>query len=198
MMSPLIMHRDMRRYKDTKLQSYKRLKTPPRWPEGTPRMVELKEGGYTLIEVLIYGAIFSLFLLLTTQVFLTVRSMTANSFVMVNLQQNYARIFSDFNQTIRAAENVIFPIPGNSGETLSLNNGAIVYQVEGGVLQKVEGGTPVELSDEGVSVSAIVFENIGEATQTATIRIQMTIDSLYVLEGGRTIVEDLQTTIGLR
>jgi len=161
-------------------------------------MVELKEGGYTLIEVLIYGAIFSLFLLLTTQVFLTVRSMTANSFVMVNLQQNYARIFSDFNQTIRAAENVIFPIPGNSGETLSLNNGAIVYQVEGGVLQKVEGGTPVELSDDGISVSAILFENIGEATQTATIRIQMTIDSLYVLEGGRTIVEDLQTTIGLR
>lgn len=161
-------------------------------------VLRTSQSGYTLIEVLIYTVIFSLFLLLTTQVFLTIRTMTANSFVMVNLQQNYARIFSDFNQTIRAAENVIVPTPGNSGQTLSLNNGGIVYQLQGGVLQKVENGTPIELSDEGVSVSTIVFENIGEATQTATIRIQMAIDSLYVLEGGRTVSEDLQTTVGLR
>lgn len=154
--------------------------------------------GYTLIEVLVYGAIFSLFLLLTVQIFLTIRTMTANSFVMVNLQQNYARIFSDFNQTVRAASNVIFPTPGSSGASLSLNNGEIVYQVNGGILQKVEGGTPIGLTDEGISVSAITFENIGETTQIPTIRIQITVDSNYVLEGGRTVSEDFQTTVGLR
>lgn len=157
-----------------------------------------EEGGYTLVEVLVYGFIFSLFLLLTVQVFLTIRTMTANSFVMVNLQQNYAHIFSDFNQTIRTASNVVFPTSGNSGVSLSLNNGDIVYQVNGGVLQKVEDGTPIDLTNEGVSVSAITFENIGEATQAATIRAQMTIDSNYLLEGGRNVSEDFQTTIGLR
>lgn len=161
-------------------------------------LIVKQKKGYTLVEVLVYTAIFSLFLLLAVQIFLTIRNMTANSFVIVNLQQNYARIFSDLNQTIRMANNVVSPVPGSSGESLALNNGEIVYQVEGGVLQKVEDGIPIELSDEGISVSAINFENIGGVTQIATIKIQMTIDSNYILEGGRTVSEDLQTTVGLR
>lgn len=154
--------------------------------------------GYTLIEILVYGVLFALFLLLATQIFLTIRMTAANSFAMVNLQQNYARILSDFNQTIRAAENVASPSPGNSGETLSLNNGTIVYRVEGGVLQKVVNDIPIGLSDSGISLSNPVFENLGEATQAASIRIRMEVNSNYLLEGGRVISEDLQTTINLR
>lgn len=154
--------------------------------------------GTTLIEVLVYGVIFALFLFLVTQVFLTIRTTTANSFVMVNLQQNFIRIFADLNRTIRAAANVTAPSPGVSGTTLSLNDGAIVYQVNGGVLTRVEDGAAIELTDEGVSLTGVEFANLGEATQTATVRVQMVVESNYLLEGGRRISEDLQTTIGLR
>jgi len=157
-----------------------------------------KQNGFTLIEVMIYGLIFSLFLLFATQIFLTIKNTTANSFVMVNLQENYTRILSDLSQTIRGAQNVISPVPGSSQDFLSLNDGDLVYQIESGVLKKVVNGDSMALTDEGVSVSAISFENIGEATQTASIKIQMTLNSNYLLEAGRLVSEDFQTTISLR
>ncbi|MFC1727004.1 type II secretion system protein J [Patescibacteria group bacterium] len=154
--------------------------------------------GFTLIEVLIYGAIFSLFLLLITQLFITIKTSAANSMAMTNLQQNFIRIFSDMNQSIRKAEGVVSPTSGNSAADLSLNGGTLLYQVNDGVLEKVDGGTTFSLSDNGVSITALSFENVGEATQTASVKIQMTVDSNYLFEGGRTISENFKTTISLR
>jgi Tfp pilus assembly protein PilW len=156
------------------------------------------KNGYTLIEVLVYGVIFSMFLLLITQIFLTMKNTSAGSSATVNLQQNYARIFSDLNQTIRSATSVSSPTSGNSAASLSLNDGSIVYQVVGGVLQKVDGGTPIPLTDDGINIADINFENVGEATLAATVRIRMTVESNYILEGGRRISEDFQTAIGIR
>ena len=154
--------------------------------------------GFTLIEVLVYGVVFSLFLLLVTQIFITIKLTSANSLTMINLQQNYIRIFSDLNQTVRGASEVDFPLPGQTGGGLSLNNGQVVYQVEEGVLEKVIGGLPVALSDPGISVNAVNFENLGEVDQKASVKIQMTFESNYLLEGGRILSEDFQTAINLR
>lgn len=159
---------------------------------------KISQKGFTIVEVLVYGVVFSLLLFLITQVFITVRTTSANALAMVNLQQNYARIVFDLNQTLRGATGVVFPSPGDSSVSLSLNDGGIVYQIEDKVLKKVISGSSLDLSDEGVSIPTISFENVGEATQTATIKILMTVESRYVLEGGRTISEDFQTTIGLR
>lgn len=151
-----------------------------------------------MIEVMVYGLVFALFLLLVTQVFLTINSTSANSLSMNNLQDNYLRIFSDFEQTIRQAANVAIPPPKSFGATLSLNNGAIVYQLDNGTLQKVVSGVPIALNDSGVSVKNLNFENIGEAAQTDSIRIKMNIQSNYFFPGGKTLVEDFQTTVNLR
>lgn len=154
--------------------------------------------GFTLIEVLVYGVVFSLFLFLVVQVFVTVTLTSANSLAMINLQQNYSRIFSDLNQTIRNVDEVDFPLAGGSGNTLSLNSGEVIYQLSDGAIQKVVSGSALSLNDEGVSITAIGFENVSEATMASTIKVQMTIQSNYLLENGRQISEDLQTTISLR
>lgn len=157
-----------------------------------------KQRGFTLIEVLIYGGVFSLFLLLITQIFLTLRITAASALAMIDLQQNQVRMLADFNQTLRRAEAITYPSAGNSGGSLSLNDGALVYQVTGGVLEKKMGSTVLNLSDEGVKVTAVNFENVGEATQAGTIKIQMTLESSYLFQSGRTLTEEFQTSIGLR
>ena len=43
------------------------------------RQINKKSNGFTIIEVMIYTILFSLFVLLATQLFLTIKSMTANS-----------------------------------------------------------------------------------------------------------------------
>ena len=157
-----------------------------------------RQKGFTLIEVLVYGVVFSLFLLLTVQVFVTIKTTSANSLSMVSLIENYTRIFFDLNQTIRGAQDVVSPTAGNSAASLSLNSGEIVYQVNNGVLEKVVGGQALALTDEGVSIGSATFTSVGEATQTASIKIQMTLDSNYLLESGKNLSEQLETTIGLR
>jgi competence protein ComGC len=157
-----------------------------------------QQQGFTLIEVLVYGLVFGVFLFLVTQVFLTINSASANALAMVNLQQNHTRIFNDFNQTIRNANSVESPGVGGSDVALSLNGGEVVYQANDGVLQKVVTGVGHDLSDQGVAITAIDFENISEATMPAVIKMSMTIQSNYILEGGRRLSETFQTTIGLR
>jgi Tfp pilus assembly protein PilW len=157
-----------------------------------------KTGGFSLIEVLVYGVVFGLFLLLTAQVFLAIRLTSANSLGMVSLQENYLRIFSDLNQTIRAADAVNLPLPGNTAASLSLDSGTISYQLNQGVLEKVVNGTAMDLSDAGVTITAVSFTNVGAADQLPTIKMQINIESNYLLGGGATLSEELATTVGLR
>lgn len=157
-----------------------------------------RSSGFTLIEILVYGVVFSVFLFLVVQVFVTIKATSANSLAMINLQQNYARILADLNQTIKLAQVIDSPVAGESDVILSLDGGEIVYQVASGQLEKVVNGSSLALSDQGVSVLDINFENLGEATQTGTIKINFTTQSNYLLEGGRRLTEDFQTTVGIR
>ncbi len=90
------------------------------------------------------------------------------------------------------------PLPGESTAILSLNNGLILYQLVDGVLVKVDDGQAWDLTTDEVIVSGLSFENLVESTQTATIKIEMTVQSSYLLEGGRRLSEMIQTTAGLR
>ena len=157
-----------------------------------------REEGYTLLEVLIYSSILALFLLLTTQLFISIKLTNAHSIALVGLQKNCRQIIADLTPTIKAAENVMTPLPGETATTLSLNNGTILYQIENGVLQKIEDSQVWELTTNEVTVSGLSFENPIEATQTANIKIVMTVESNYLLEGGRKLSEILQTTVDLR
>ena len=51
-------------------------------------------------------------------------------------------------------------------------------------MQKKVDSEIYDLSDEGIEITSLSFENIGEATQTATLKIRMSLESNYYLEGG--------------
>lgn len=157
-----------------------------------------KQRGFTLIEVLIYSGVLALFLLLTVQIFISVKLTNAHSLSLVSMNKNLHQIISDLGRTIKSADSVLSPAPGASAETLSLNDGAVLYQLSDGVLQKAKDGQVWDLTSDEVTVADLFFENVVEATQTSSIRVTMTVESNYLLEGGRRLSENLETCVSLR
>jgi Tfp pilus assembly protein PilW len=155
-------------------------------------------GGFTLLEVLIYSAILAMFFLVTTQIFITIKNTNAHSLALVGLQKNLRQVSAEMTQTIRQATAVTSPLPGETSETLSLNEGAIVYGLSDGVLQKSEGGETWDLTTDEVTVSNLSFANLVEATQSGSLRITADVQANFVLEGGQLLSENFQTTISLR
>lgn len=162
------------------------------------RRSKFKRTGFTLIEVMIYAFVFSIFLLLITQVFVAVKNSAANSRAVVSLQENYARFHADLAQTISSASEVDLPLIGQSGDVLSLNGGEIIYQITDGVFEKIIGGEPLALSDDRVIIEDLIFERLGTVSQKPSIRIRFSLVSRYLFPGERKITEEFQTVVTLR
>lgn len=158
----------------------------------------IRVNGYTLIELLIYLSILSLFLLLATQLFISVKSSSAYSQVLSQLVESSQLIFQDISREIKEADVISVPTSGNSSTVLSLNNGQIVYQVQSGILGKATGGQTYSLHSDSFSVTALNFENVSLATQAASIRVNLSLKSNYFLEGGRQVEESFQTALTQR
>lgn len=158
----------------------------------------LRPSGFTLIEVMVYGVVFAFFLLLVTQVFLAIKSTSANTRAIVSLQENYARVFSDLSATLRQADNVLAPGVGSTAPSLSLNSGSILYRIEDGVLKKVIAGSSVDLTDARVSVVNPVFARFETADHKPSVRITFTVESNYLFPGERKVSEEFQTAFTLR
>ncbi|MBN1262894.1 MAG: hypothetical protein JW991_00895 [Candidatus Pacebacteria bacterium] len=154
--------------------------------------------GYSLIEILIYSSILSLFLVLLVQIFISIKLANAHSTAFVTLSKNLRQMASDMTRTIRGAAGVTSPTAGNSTATLSLNDGVIVYQLQDGFLKKTDSGQTWDLTTNEVTVTDLSFTNTTEATQTAVIKIKVTAESNYLLQGGRKLSENWETTISLR
>ncbi|MCJ7827742.1 prepilin-type N-terminal cleavage/methylation domain-containing protein [Patescibacteria group bacterium] len=158
-----------------------------------------KESGFTLIETLIYTFILGLFLLLVTQVFISVKVINANSKAMISVQNNFRQVMADISVTVRGAQEVSVPVPGGSGQLLSLNGGQIFYELgtQGELIKNVS-GIESRVTTNEVVVSNLTFSNPVEADQTGTVLIQMEITSNYVLTGDRQLSEILEFAIGVR
>jgi hypothetical protein len=154
--------------------------------------------GYTLVEVLLYAVLLGLFLFLTVQIFITIRLSNAHALAFASLSKNIRAVTADLSQTIKSAQNVIDPLPGQAATSLSLNNGTVTYGLQSGAFQKTENSQTWELTTDEVVVSNLSFENQIEATQEATLTIKASFESNYLLEGGRRLSEELETTISLR
>ncbi len=154
--------------------------------------------GYSLIEVLVYTFLLSIFLLLLSQLFIAVKEINAHSASLVGLQKNTRQVLTELTKNLREASSVALPVPGGTSESLSLNSGAIVYQVEEGILTKTVSGETLSDTTPEVTILDPEFTYMAEATQTAAVKIYLTIESNYLLSNGRRLSQPLETTVSLR
>lgn len=166
--------------------------------KNKPAAISKYERGYTLIEILIYSLILSLFLLLTTQLFIAIKTANANSLALIGLQKNLCQVMAEMTQTIRSADNIISPPPGETVNQLSLNDGAVTYQIDSGVLTKTDSGQTWALTSKEVAVTGLVFKNPVEVGHTDVVKVSLEFEANYLLKGGEKHSETLETAVSLR
>lgn len=137
--------------------------------------------GFTLIEILIYLAIVGV--LVSGFVFfaLFINAARSKVYVMQEVQANARLALGLLAQKIRAAENVVAPLPGQIEEylvldmPLSLPN--LSFNVVAGVLGITEqGGDFTPLINSKVRVKDLSFFNTGQSGEKDNIKIQLSLE----------------------
>lgn len=160
--------------------------------------------GFTLIEFLIYIAILGSILVLMTGFFWNIALSNIKENSYQEIQQNGRFSLIKLTQEIKKARSIISPLPGSSGNFLSLemaqpNLNPTVFDLSEGRLRITRGSLgPYELTTDRVIVSNLQFINLSYQGTRGTIRIEMQINHLNpgnLIEYQASI--DLKSTVSL-
>ncbi len=152
--------------------------------------VKGKNNGFTLIEFLIYSVIVSF--IIGSLVLTGVNIMQAKARIDIMEEVNYSgrTVLNTITSYIRQAEEVIYPVPGNSGDYLSLGvsiselSPTIFELDENGMLMIKRKEDPAALiTTENIRVSSLTFTNLSYSGTPGTVKIEIKIE--YLNPSGR-------------
>lgn len=158
------------------------------------------QAGFSLVEVLIYTGIFSILLLVLTELFNTALDVQLESTAVSSTQQDGRFLLSRFAYDIGASQAIL--VPENNGEQsgvlqLSKDGVPYTYSIVNGNMQLVnDAGTDV-LNSAYTTVSNATFKRIGNASGKPTVQVNFTITS-KTQSSADTDTKTYQTTIGVR
>jgi prepilin-type N-terminal cleavage/methylation domain-containing protein len=155
--------------------------------------------GFTLVELLIYMALVSIFLLVLLDVFTTTLNSKLSSESTSAISYDSRYILSKLSYDVNNADSVISPALGATGTSLQLTSGGVtsIYAITGGNLVKTVGGVSMSLNGTNTQLDSISFKNLGNAGGKPTIQVVYTVRSKIVVWGG-TQTQVINTTVGTR
>lgn len=167
--------------------------------------LKINARGFSLLELLIYIAILSGFLLVIVNLFFTVSTSSVREEVRAEVRQNLRFASQRITDEVRSGKEIISAtLPdGGAGNTLDIKitDGTTVrFSVSGGVLQKTKNfGLPGETIESittnnvAVNTSPEIFNRIGN-----TIQINLKIDYNDNGRGDYKFFESVKTAVSLR
>ncbi len=156
--------------------------------------------GVTLIELLLYMGLLSIFLTVLSQIFITSLSTQLESESVSGLDQDGKYIIARLSYDIQRSTNITQPgALGLSSSSLSFVAGGLSYQYSqaSGILTVSENGTPYQLNSLGTLVSNLQFTRRGNSSGKPTITVSFTLTSTVLREKGQD-TKSFSTTIGTR
>lgn len=126
-----------------------------------------KQSGFTLIETMIYIALFSIIIGGSVITFYSIIENSNKTQAQVILQEEANFIFRKLDWAITGASDITIPASGEIGTSLNLSKttGDISFLLNGNKLQIREGlGVFDDLNNDSVSVSSLSFQNISGGT----------------------------------
>lgn len=157
--------------------------------------------GYTLIELLIFMGLMSVFLVVLTSVLTSILDARQESESSSSIQQDGSFLINRFFYDVPRAATVTVPASiGQNSSTLNLtiNSANYSYSLNNGNLQlSINGGAPDLLNGINTTVSNLNFLRIGTNDGKETIQISFILTSnIQRVSGAET--NNYQATIGLR
>lgn len=139
--------------------------------------------GISLIETIVYIAIFSIFVIGIAQFSTTLTTTRLRTQGVLEVNDQGSQIIKLITQTLRNGNSVNIPTIGSSGSNLSINTGVpatnpTVFSESGGVLYITEGtDSPAALTNNKVVISNLAFSNFSRANTPNIIKVSFTITS---------------------
>ena len=164
--------------------------------------------GFTLVELLVFMGIFSILIVVLTQIFLSALNVQLETQATSSVQQDGRYILARLAYDINRAKNITEPAtPGTSSHQLQLTIGGSNYKYAaiGNLLRlTVDTDTPVQLNSFQTTISNISdlnFKRVGAGSTNGTtkdsIQINFTLTSSSKSQSGAE-VKTFQTAAGLR
>ena len=156
--------------------------------------------GFTLVELLIYMALLSIFLITLSGIFVNIMEVQLESDATSAVEQDGRFILSRLAYDINSAQVVTTPAGlGTTASNLDFTVPGISYSysLNANNLQLSENGQPSNLNSSETQVSNLTFQRIGNPLGKHTFKIQFTITSKTQRPSGPE-TKTFTTTIGLR
>ncbi|MFH1840876.1 MAG: prepilin-type N-terminal cleavage/methylation domain-containing protein [Candidatus Shapirobacteria bacterium] len=140
---------------------------------STTRSNLFSSRGFSLVELIIYSAILGSLLLILARYYTEISRLKIFQTREAALYQNGSRLLFDVQQTIRKAQQIDLPLKNETTSLLSLDSGAVIYQLSDNALTKTENGETNELNDQGVKVIFVSFRQLGPSSLNPTLEIKI-------------------------
>lgn len=158
--------------------------------------------GFTLIELTIYFGLLSIFILVLTEIFVSVLNTQLSSESTSSVAQDGRFIYSRLIYDINSADNVTLPANlGDTSDTLVLIRGGqtYTYSLSNGNLELQDPSLDIQpLNGVDTTISNFVVTRLGNAGGKHTFQINFRVTGNIQLPGGRVDTQVFQTTAGLR
>lgn len=145
--------------------------------------------GFTLIELVLYFGLLSIFIVIMSQMFTAIMDVKLESASTSSVQQDATYLKARLSYDIRRAANILSPAVGQSASSLSLDiveNGTdktYTYQLDGSVLTLSDGTNTDTLVSSESAVTQFLVTRVGNSgTITGardTVDVQLTVTSRY-------------------
>ena len=157
--------------------------------------------GMTLVELILYMGLLSIFLIVLTSLFSQIISVHLESKSVSSVEEDGRYLLNRLTYDIRRASNITTPVNiGDSGSTLALviDGSTYTYSQNETDLQLVSpAGTDIINSIDS-QISNLDFQRIGNVSGKNTIVVSFTITSAIQKMGNEAETKNIQTTIGIR
>lgn len=168
----------------------------------TKYKLQTRQGGFTLIETLIYIAITGVILVSFVFFSLSISDSRDKSYVVQEVQANSRLALNLIAQKIRRADDVITPTEGNSNNSLTLDmpvpDPDMTFSIIGGVINITEGAVDTPITSNKINVSNLTFTNLAGIGERDNIRVELVMEYKATGDVEFTYSESIDTAVSLR
>lgn len=156
--------------------------------------------GFTLIELIVYMGLMSIFLLTLTEIFLSVLDVQTESQQNSSVEQDGKYILARLNYDISQASTITSPASlGQSANAATLVISGVNYTYDGSgsslILTNNYGAS--QINSDGSTISNVSFSRLGNSGGKNSLQIKFRLTSSSNRNAGREM-RDFQTTLGTR